>query len=197
MVASTADGRTAQGVPSDDLLMEQVVAGDDGAFRVLADRHLGRLLRLAQRLLGDAALADDVAQEALVRLWSQADRWQPERSRLTTWLHAIVYRLCIDRLRDRGQWSSEEVSPERTSPDPGALELLSSEAELRELADAVRSLPARPRAALTLHYYEGLSGQAAAEVMGIGLRAYWSLLHRAREAVRQHLRCRDPREEDA
>lgn len=197
MAVSTADLRMAEDEPSDERLMAKVVDRDDGAFRLLAGRHLGRLLRLAQRLLGDAALADDIAQEALVRLWTHADRWRPERSRLTTWLHAIVYRLCVDWLRDRGQWSSEEVSPETESPGPGALEALTRAAELRQLADALRSLPPRHRAALTFHYYEDLSGQEAAEVMGIGLRAYWSLLHRAREAVRERLRTADPREDEA
>lgn len=175
------------GEPSDDALMERVASGDGEALRLLAGRHVGRLLRLAQRLLGDEAAADEVAQEALVRLWTHASRWDRERSRLTTWLYAIVYRLCVDRLRDRRWWSASEVPAEHASDVPGALDALSREADLRRLSDAIGALPARPRAALTLHYYEGLSGQEAAEVLGVSLRAFWSLLHRAREAVRAQL----------
>ena len=163
--------------------MEQVVAGDDGAFRLLAERHLRPLLRLAQRLLGDAMAADDIAQEALVRLWTNAASWRSSRSRLGTWLHAIVVRLCVDRMRTRRRFSAEEPT-ELESPTPGALEALSRQGELRQLAAALESLEPRQRAALTLHYYEERSGQEAAEIMGMGLRAYWSLLHRAREAVR-------------
>ncbi len=68
----------------DEALMKQIAKGDESAFRALADRHLGRMLRLAEKTLGSAAEADDVTQEALLRIWAHAGRWRRERSRLTT-----------------------------------------------------------------------------------------------------------------
>jgi RNA polymerase sigma-70 factor (ECF subfamily) len=85
----------------DEALMTQVAKGDEHAFRLLADRHLGRMLRLAEKTLGSTAEADDVTQEALLRIWAHAGRWCSDRSRLSTWIYTIVYRLCIDRLRGK------------------------------------------------------------------------------------------------
>ncbi len=173
-------------VDSDETLMSLVAAGDETAFRALTERHLGRILRLAQKMLGSAVEADDVAQEALLRLWMNAARWQPERSKLTTWLYAIVYRLCVDRLRMR-RGVSLELAMEAEDPRPDALEALARERDLRQLETAMATLQPRQRAALTLFYYEELNGTDAAAVLGMSLRAFWSLLHRARQTVQQHM----------
>ena len=179
-------------------LAARVAAGDEVAFQRLADRHVGRLLRLAQRMLGDADEADDVAQEALVRLWLHAGRWRPERSRLATWLHTVVFRLCLDRLRARrsaGPGGGEEAAAaaaEVAAGDP-SLDSVAREEDLRRLEVALAALPARQRGALALHYHEELSGREAAEVMGVSVRAFWALLHRARGAAHDLLRRGDDR----
>jgi RNA polymerase sigma-70 factor (ECF subfamily) len=172
--------------PEDAALMERVAAGDEQAFRMLADRHLGRMLRLARKMLGSAAEADDIAQEALLRIWMNARRWRADRSRLTTWIYTIVYRLCIDRLR-LPRNATLDLAMEAEDPGPDALERLSLASDLNQLAAAIDMLPPRQRAALTLFYYEEMSGPDAAEVLGLGLRAFWSLLHRARQTVQQHI----------
>jgi RNA polymerase sigma-70 factor (ECF subfamily) len=59
----------------------------------------GRSVPIAQRMLNDRGRAEDVVQETFLRLWSEADRFRPERARLTTWLHRIAHNLCIDVLR--------------------------------------------------------------------------------------------------
>ena len=84
---------------SDEALMAKIAEGDRGAFHALTRRHLPRILRVAARVLGNAGDAEDVAQEAFLRVWSHADRWDPEKARVTTWLHRIVVNLCIDRRR--------------------------------------------------------------------------------------------------
>lgn len=173
--------------PADEDLMAAVAGGDERAFRRLADRHLGRILRLARKTLGSAAEADDVAQEALLRIWTHAARWRPQRSALATWIYTITYRLCLDRLRlPRALPLDQALAVE--DPALAAPEALSRAAELRRLDLAMRSLSPRQRAALTLFYYEDLAGAEAAAVLGLGLRAYWSLLDRARQTVRERLR---------
>lgn len=166
----------------DETLMRRIARGDEQAFRLIADRHLGRMLRLAGKMLGSAADADDVAQEALIRLWSHARSWRPDRSKLTTWLYTIVYRLCLDRLRLPAS-APLDVGCEIEDPAPSALDGLAQASDLRRLAAALAALPDRQRAALTLFYYEELSGPEAAEIMGLRLQAFWSLLHRGRLAV--------------
>ncbi len=170
----------------DEQLMQRVAAGDERAFRVLADRHLGHILRLAQRTLGASAEADDVAQETLIRIWRSAGRWRSDRSRLTTWIYTIVYRLCIDRLR-RTRGVSLDFAMEVADPAPSPLRVLSQNEDLHQLQTALQALHPRQRAAVTLFYYEGLDGEEAAEVLGIRLRAFWSLLHRARQSIQQQL----------
>ena len=170
----------------DTALMRRVAAGDEQAFRQLMDRHLGRILRLAQKTLGSATGADDIAQEAMLRIWTNAGRWRPEKSRLTTWIYTIVYRLCLDRLRaPRGE--RLEAAPESADPAPDAYQTLAEAGDRRRLAAALATLQPRPRAALTLFYYEELSGPEAAAVLGLSLRAFWSLLHRARQSVQQQM----------
>jgi RNA polymerase sigma-70 factor (ECF subfamily) len=175
----------------DDALMRRIAAGDEAAFRLLTGRHLGRLLRLAQQMLGSATWADDVVQEALLRIWMNAGRWRPERARLTTWFYTIVYRLCIDRLRTQ-RTVPLDLAMEAADPAPSTLEALAQAAELRQLAAAMQLLEPRQRAAVTLFYYEELSGPEAAAVLGLGLRAFWSLLHRARQTLRRHIEAPSP-----
>jgi RNA polymerase sigma-70 factor, ECF subfamily len=169
---------------SDEALMTQIAQGDEGALRLLAERHLARMLRLAEKTLGSTLEADDVAQEALLRIWKNAGRWQRERARLSTWIYTIVYRLCIDRLRRQPTVPLDQAM-EIADSAPSAPEELTRSHELMRLAVAMDGLQPRQRAALTLFYYEDCSGEEAAAILNISLRAFWSLLHRARQAVQE------------
>lgn len=84
---------------SDEALADRVAAGDASAYRQLVDRHVPRTLRLARRLTGNASDAEDVTQDAFLRLWQHGHRWQAGRARFTTWFYRIVVNLCIDRRR--------------------------------------------------------------------------------------------------
>jgi RNA polymerase sigma-70 factor (ECF subfamily) len=170
----------------DESLVARVAAHDEGAFRVLADRHLGRIVRLAQKMTGSAADADEIAQEALLRLWLGAERYDPRRARLTTWIYRIVYNLSVDRLR-RPRTQPIEAAAAVSDPAPSALDALTERSDLRLLQAALAKLPERQRAALVLFYYEDMSGEDAAQVLGLSLRAFWSLLHRARQSVQHDL----------
>ncbi len=173
--------------PDDAALLARIAAGDATAFRRFADRHVGRMLRLAQSILGSAAEADEVAQDALLRVWQHAARWDAARGQPGTWLHTIVARLCVDRLRRR-RHEPIEAAEDVADPAPSALEALSSRQEALALRSALASLPDRQRVALTLFYHEELGGAEAAATLGITLRAYWSLLERARRALRDQMR---------
>ena len=174
----------------DAALLVRIAAGDEAAFRHFADRHVGRILRLAQSILGSAAEADEVVQEALLRVWRHAARWESARSQPGTWVHTIVTRLCVDRLRQRRHEPIDAAS-DVADPAPGALESLSSRREAQALRDALAFLPERQRAAVTLFYQEELPGAEAAETLGLNLRAFWSLLERARRALRHRMQRAD------
>lgn len=173
--------------PDDAALVARIAAGDETAFRHFADRHVGRMLRLAQSILGSAAEADEVAQDALLRVWRHAGRWDAARGQPGTWVHTIVARLCVDRLRLR-RHEPIEAAHDVADPAPTVVEALASGQEALALRAALASLPERQRVAISLFYHEELGGAEAAATLGITLRAYWSLLERARQALRDRMR---------
>ena len=90
------------------------------AVRALTARKLPRLTALAARILGDAAEAEDIAQESLIRAWRQAPVWRFGEARFDTWLHRVTLNLCRDRLRRvrPGGTSPRVASPPAPSPGP-------------------------------------------------------------------------------
>jgi RNA polymerase sigma-70 factor (ECF subfamily) len=174
-------------VDPDQDLIARVGQGDPAAVRAMVARKLPRLLGVATRMLGDRSEAEDVAQEAFMRLWRQAGRWRPGAALFDTWLHRVTLNLCYDRLRRRREIATDAV-PEQTDPAARADQTMIDQARDARLAAAIQSLPERQRAALVLQYYEGLSNIEAAAAMEIGVEALESLLSRARRTLRDRLR---------
>src|ERR1700738_2868332 len=83
---------------SDEELMLRIATGDEPAFRVLARRYAPLALRLARRVMGSSADAEEIVQEALLRLWVNAPRWRPVAS-FRTWFYRVVINLCLNRKR--------------------------------------------------------------------------------------------------
>lgn len=168
--------------PDVDLLV-LVGTGDERAFRTLVSRKLGRIHGLAQRLLGDPEEADDVSQEALLRVWRQAGRWLPGAARFDTWLHRVVLNLCIDRLRRRREVPMAEP-PEQIDPALPVDRRMARDEMIGRVKAAIATLPSRQSEALMLHMYQELSNIETAAVMGISIDALESLLSRARRSLR-------------
>lgn len=171
---------------SDDALMARVHARDAAAFRVLVDRHVRQLHRIAYRMIGDAVEAEDLAQEALLRLWRDAAKWQAGHAGAGAWLNRVVVNLCLDRLRRR-RFASDEAVPERADETPLAPDDIDAVRLRAATVAAIAALPDRQRAAIVLTYYEEVSNQVAAETMDMNIKAFESLLLRARTALRAAL----------
>lgn len=171
---------------ADEALMARIAGGDRVAFSTLVSRHLDRAVRTAQRLLGDRGEAEDVAQDAFLRVWQHADRWRPEGGRFTTWLYRVVVNAAIDRLRRPRTAPIEDVA-EPEDERPNAFRTLHQAEVAKSVRAAVGELPERQRTALTLCHYEGLGNIEAAEVMGITVGALESLLIRAKRHLRERL----------
>jgi RNA polymerase sigma-70 factor, ECF subfamily len=173
---------------SDERLMALVALADHAAFRVLGERHLPRVQRIAWRMLGDSSEAEEVAQEALLRVWVHAPRFEAGRgARFSTWLYRIVLNLCRDRRRRRRPWLSLGAAAEVADPAPHPLARLSEAEETERVGAALAALPERQRTAVMLSYYERLSNAEAAETLGIGVMALEALLVRARRRLRRTL----------
>lgn len=167
----------------DDALMLRVGARDGAAFRALIDRHAARPHRIAWRMLGDASEAEDVAQEAMLRLWNAAPQWRGGGPGVGAWLTRVASNLCLDRLRRRGRFSDEEM-PERADEAPLADQVIEADQARAGVAAALARLPDRQRAALVLTYYEELPNSAAADLLEMNIKAFESLLLRARKALK-------------
>jgi RNA polymerase sigma-70 factor (ECF subfamily) len=170
---------------TDEALMVRVAKGDQGAFRVLARRHLPAMVGLARRILGNAAEAEDVAQEAMLRVWTHAPRWQPLAA-FRTWLTRVVVNLCLDRKR-RAPLLDLEAAGEVVDPTPGAGDQAESAERERLLAAAIEKLPDRQRTAIVLTYTEGLSNAQVADMLGTSVSAVETLLIRGKQNLRRAL----------
>jgi RNA polymerase sigma-70 factor (ECF subfamily) len=179
-------GASADGEDEADLLAG-VAAGHERAFRALVDRHLGSVLGIARRMLRDDAEAEDVSQEALLRLWRNAAGLELGANGVRPWLRRVVSNLCIDRARARRNTTLTDAVPEESEP-AGQLRHL-AERELAGRVDgALKALPERQRLALTLFHYEGMSQIEVGEVLGISDEAVESLLARARRTLKGALK---------
>lgn len=171
---------------SDDTLVVRVAAGDAQAFQALSDRHLDRTVTLAQRVLGNRAEAEDVAQDAFLRLWRNAYRFRPGEARFTTWFYRITVNLCLDRRR-RPQMDDIESVPDPVDPGDDALTQIDRKERARIVGDAVARLPDRQRQAVALCYDAELSNAEAAMAMEVSVGALETLLVRARRSLRKQL----------
>lgn len=171
----------------DEALMLATGRGDRAAFSVLVRRHLGRASAIAGRMLGNAAEAEEVVQEAFLRVWQKAPAWRPDGgARFATWLARVLANLCIDRRR-RARSVPLEDAPEMPDPAPGAEESLVAAERRRHVEAALARLPDRQRAAVILSYYEGLSNAEVAGALDVSVGAVESLLVRARRGLAQML----------
>ncbi|OHB75373.1 MAG: hypothetical protein A2Z34_06980 [Planctomycetes bacterium RBG_16_59_8] len=170
-------------------LMARFQRGDEEAFAELIRRHQQSILNLICRYIGDAAEAEDLAQEAFLKVYRARLSWQPT-ARFSTWLHRIVVNMCLNEIRDRKRMTVG-TPPEEIVAGDEREGVVATELR-RELQDAVKravaSLPEHQRMAVLLVKYEGLSYDDASETMGVSVEAFKSLLFRARESLKQNLR---------
>ncbi len=175
--------------PDADILLA-LAGGDTAALATLMDRHLALIKTTARYMLGDEMMAEDIAQEVFLRAWKQAPNWQPGQAKFSTWLHRVAKNLCYDRLRKKKE-TYLEVVPDMVDNRPEALQTLEASqnhaAQKTKIEHAMATLPERQRMAITLCHYRELSQLEAADIMEVGVRAYESLLARARKNLRTQL----------
>lgn len=180
------------GAEEDTSLMRAAAAGDQDAFRRLMQKHMAQTVRLAMRMLGSVSAAEDIAQEAFIRVWKAAPNWlSPEQAgaKFTTWLYRIVMNLVIDEKRKSRSTNMDDATL-------NAIEDTSRSTEQRMIADeqsqrvktALAALPERQRAAFTMSFYDDRSDKDIADILGISVKAVESLLVRARRSLREALK---------
>ena len=176
----------ATGREDEAALLLRYAAGDRAAAAALVARLAPMALSLARRLLGDPAEAEDVTQEAMLRLWKIAPDWDPDRARVSTWLYRVVVNLCTDRRRRRRP-EPMDVLPELADGALPAVAQMQAQARVDALQAALAGLPERQRIAVVLRDIDGLANPEIATILGISVEAVESLAARGRRALRETL----------
>ena len=163
-------------------LVALVRKGDQRAYSELVERHLPAIEVYAKRIVTDDTLAQDIAQDVMVVLWQRSSDFNPNKARLTTWLHRIAHNRCIDIMRKR----QREVSWDPSEPEHRLTEF-DTPRKQKPIDVALMRLPESQRTALVLNYYQNLSNREVAEIMNSSVRAVESLLVRARGNLKKQL----------
>ena len=166
--------------------MEALKQGDQTAYAELVKRHADRFLSVATRLMGNKVNAEDMVQEAFIKLLTGADKFNAEAGRFTTWFYRVVSNRCLDELRRKRPVALPEgydKEDEKAQTDASLLER-DKQVVVRHALDM---LSERQKLAITLCYFEELSNKEAAEVMDINIKALESLLARGRQALKSQL----------
>ncbi|MDA1259498.1 MAG: sigma-70 family RNA polymerase sigma factor [Planctomycetota bacterium] len=175
-------------------LMLRVQTGDTAAFEELVRAYQGAAFGMLRRILGPRGAVEDLAQEAFLRVWRGRDRFRP-KGRFTTYLYRVTYNLALNRIRDNARkplrplpLDPEGRPLEAASPEehPG-LEPADQEIWADRIGQALQAIPENQRAALVFQHYDGLDLTEIASILEISPQAVKSLLHRARERLRELL----------
>ncbi|SEM18229.1 RNA polymerase sigma factor [Bradyrhizobium sp. OK095] len=171
----------------DSELLDRLATGDEVAFRLLVERHIDRAYAIALRIVGNAADAEDVVQDTMLKIWSHRGRWQHGRAKFSTWLYRVISNRCID-LRRKPRNENVETVPEVADDQPGAVEIIERNELNGMLELAMQRLPEQQRIAVIFSYHENMSNGEIALVMDTTVAAVESLLKRGRQQLRQLLR---------
>lgn len=185
--AGNRPGPDAGTAAEEAAVLARIRDGDAAAFRTLVDRHVAVLLSIARRMLKGEGDAEDIVQEALVRVWHHAGTLELGPGGLRPWLRRVVTNLCLDHLRRHRLTSVVADVPE--TPEAPEQSRGLEEADLTKRVEAaLAALPERQRVALTLFHYEGLSQIEVGDMLGISDEAVESLLARARRSLKVALK---------
>lgn len=171
----------------DNVLLKSIAEGDRGAFAILMKRYLASMVMLAHRVVFDREQAQDIAQEAFLRVWKLAGKWDPNGSAtFLTWLRRVVINLSIScRRRYREQIELDLIEEIPTGLADG-FDYIALSDRKRVVQDALKDLPERQRAAIALYYFDDLTQMEAAEVMRMTPKAFDSLIVRARSNLKKN-----------
>ena len=172
--------------PTDENLMEQVAEGDLEAFGELVRRHQDSAWRIAYHYVGNRAEAEDMAQEAFLKILDAAPRYRPT-AQFSTYLYRVIANLCMDFHRKRRPRYVENMPSQRSRADQPDARLDSAERD-RAIQNALEKLPDRQRMAVVLRYFEDLTLAEIADAMDTTYKAVERLLARGRSSLGSNLR---------
>jgi RNA polymerase sigma-70 factor (ECF subfamily) len=176
---------------NDFALLARIRAGDADAFAFLVRRHAERCYRVAYRFTANRQEAEDIVQNAFVKLWEQPDIWQDNRgATFFTWFTRIIINRCLD-LKRRKVALPLEVALHAADGRILADEALIARQQKIRLEKEIAGLPERQRVALNLCFYEEFSNKDAASIMRVTVKGVQSLLMRAKTSLKERMQGED------
>jgi RNA polymerase sigma-70 factor (ECF subfamily) len=173
----------------DASLICQIQKGSHEAFAALVYRHSNRFYRIAYRLISNKDDTEDIIQEAFLKLWARPTLWDPnKRAKFTTWFYKVIINQCFDHNKKKKPLNLPEGRGEYLDRDPGQDALLDAHKKQAMLEKFIRELPERQQLAVNLCFYEGLSNNEAAEIVGVKVKALQSLLMRAKTTLKDKVK---------
>jgi RNA polymerase sigma-70 factor (ECF subfamily) len=170
---------------TDEQLMMRAARGEMDAFEELVRRHQDTAVGVAYRYLGNRTLAEDIAQEAFLKILDAAERYKPT-AKFTTYLYGVVWRLCVDTYRKKTSLNWDTRTP-RAGDSAAPDERMQREETADRVRQALAQLPPRQRMALVLQHYEGMSYEEIGQALECSPSAVGALLTRARDTLRTRL----------
>lgn len=170
----------------DEQLMQSVGQGNHQAYAVLVTRHMARAVHFAERMTYRRMEAEELVQEAFLRVWVHAPGWKPDGALFRTWFMRILTNLCID-LKRRPTMAPLGDADELQDQTPNAEMETERRKDAAVVAAALAELPPRQRAALALCYWQETSALEAADILKVSIGAIESLLVRGRRTLREKL----------
>ena len=162
------------------------------AFSVLVHRHSRYFYNCSYRVVMNVQAAEDVVQDAFLKLWSNPNLWKDNKgAKFTSWFYKIVTNLSLDYLRKHKKTTSIDNEDTYQSQDVGQFEQLKKTQEQAALDEALKTLPEKQLLALNLCFYEEMKRKEAAKILGVSVKALESLLMRAKNNVRDALHRQD------
>jgi RNA polymerase sigma factor (sigma-70 family) len=171
---------------SDNALLVAYANGTPQAAQILTERLMPKIFAQAFHRLRNKADAEDIAQEALLRLWRIAPDWQQGNTKVSTWLYQVVSNLCIDRIR-RKQPENLDAIPEPADARPNATDVIQDQSRASALYHALAKLPDRQREAVAMRHLEGLSNPEIADNLQLSTEAVESLIARGKRKLSEIL----------
>jgi len=185
-IEMTMDNNLSHG--DDEFLIKLIQEGRHDAFAEIVNRHSKRFYNIAYRFIFNKDDAEDIVQEAFIKLWEKRLNWNPNKeAKFTTWFYKVVVNLCIDHNRKK---NPEPLSEEMILADKqqGHEAVMEEKQKQLMLERFMRELPERQQLALNLCFYEGISNQEAAEIIGVNLKALQSLIMRAKMTLKERVK---------
>ena len=166
----------------DNVLLVAFAKGDRSAAQQLTERLMPKIYSHAYYRLGNIADAEDVTQEAFLKLWKIAPNWKHEKAKVSTWLYRVVYNLCKDRYR-RATLENLSSAQEATHGTQSPTDKIDAQYRQKALYDAMSTLPENQRLAIQLRHIDELSNPEIAEVMELSVEAVESLTARGKRKL--------------